>query len=211
MPVEDAFLADIRDHPDDDTPRLIYADWLEERGDIRAEFLRVQVRLAELKHKAREDRRLKARLRHRLRQLLPEMDRNWLALVDRTDIENCGLPFAFECPKRWELLQQTDNDRVRFCDVCRRNVHHCTSASEARAEAARGHCVAIDPALMQESPSAVPTSPRGHRGRLQVGVLRIRGSEFDTREEESQQRREEAVWRRTRDNRRKNSRPDGED
>ena len=35
MPVEDAFLADIRDHPDDDTPRLIYADWLEERGDPR--------------------------------------------------------------------------------------------------------------------------------------------------------------------------------
>jgi uncharacterized protein (TIGR02996 family) len=38
----DAILAE----PDDDTPRLIYADWLEERGDPRAEFIRLQVELA---------------------------------------------------------------------------------------------------------------------------------------------------------------------
>jgi uncharacterized protein (TIGR02996 family) len=38
----DAILAE----PDDDAPRLIYADWLEERGDPRAEFIRVQVELA---------------------------------------------------------------------------------------------------------------------------------------------------------------------
>jgi len=30
-------------HPEDDTPRLIYADWLEERGDPRSEFIRVQM------------------------------------------------------------------------------------------------------------------------------------------------------------------------
>ena len=45
-----AFLADILEHPDDDTPRLVYADWLEENGDtddaLRAEFIRVQVKLA---------------------------------------------------------------------------------------------------------------------------------------------------------------------
>src|SRR5262249_38667449 len=31
----DAFLADILAHPDDDTPRLVYADWLMERDDPR--------------------------------------------------------------------------------------------------------------------------------------------------------------------------------
>jgi uncharacterized protein (TIGR02996 family) len=28
-----AFLEDIKEHPDDDTPRLVLADWLEDHGD----------------------------------------------------------------------------------------------------------------------------------------------------------------------------------
>jgi uncharacterized protein (TIGR02996 family) len=44
----DAFLQEILAHPDDDGPRLIYADWLEERGDPRADFIRVQCELARL-------------------------------------------------------------------------------------------------------------------------------------------------------------------
>src|SRR5262249_4725627 len=44
-----AFLADIRADPDDDAPRLIYADWLHEHGDAdRAEFIRLQCELARL-------------------------------------------------------------------------------------------------------------------------------------------------------------------
>lgn len=42
---DDQFLAAIIARPDD-LPRLVYADWLEERGDPRAEFIRVQVDLA---------------------------------------------------------------------------------------------------------------------------------------------------------------------
>src|SRR5436309_1652890 len=38
-----AILADIIDHPDDDVPRLIYADWLDDNGDPeRAELIRLQ-------------------------------------------------------------------------------------------------------------------------------------------------------------------------
>src|SRR6184192_4170663 len=38
-----ALLAAIRQAPDDDAPRLIYADWLDEHGQPeRAEFVRVQ-------------------------------------------------------------------------------------------------------------------------------------------------------------------------
>ncbi len=43
-----AFLDEIRSHPDNDNLRLVYADWLEERGDPRAEFIRVQVERATL-------------------------------------------------------------------------------------------------------------------------------------------------------------------
>jgi len=40
---ERAFLAAIRANPDEDTPRLMYADWLQENGqDARAELVRVQ-------------------------------------------------------------------------------------------------------------------------------------------------------------------------
>lgn len=43
----DALYAEILENPDDDTSRLIYADWLEEEGGQpeRAEFIRVQVAL----------------------------------------------------------------------------------------------------------------------------------------------------------------------
>ena len=45
----DALLAAIRANPDEDTPRLVFADWLEESGDAhRAEFVRVQCELARL-------------------------------------------------------------------------------------------------------------------------------------------------------------------
>jgi uncharacterized protein (TIGR02996 family) len=46
MTHDEAFLQAILDSPDDDTPRLVYADWLDEHGDsARAELIRVQCRL----------------------------------------------------------------------------------------------------------------------------------------------------------------------
>jgi uncharacterized protein (TIGR02996 family) len=42
-----AFLQAIIEHPDDDAPRLVYADWLDDHGDPeRAEFIRLQCQLA---------------------------------------------------------------------------------------------------------------------------------------------------------------------
>ncbi|MBM3981374.1 MAG: TIGR02996 domain-containing protein [Planctomycetes bacterium] len=49
MSDRDALLAAILANPDEDTPRLMYADWLDEHGDpARAEFVRVQCELARL-------------------------------------------------------------------------------------------------------------------------------------------------------------------
>jgi uncharacterized protein (TIGR02996 family) len=43
MTADDPFHLTIREHPDDDGPRLVYADWLEERGQCdRAELIRLQ-------------------------------------------------------------------------------------------------------------------------------------------------------------------------
>src|SRR5947209_4317685 len=41
-----AFLRDAKENPEDDTPRMILADWLEDRGDPRGEFLRLDMELA---------------------------------------------------------------------------------------------------------------------------------------------------------------------
>lgn len=43
---EKSFLRAIAADPSDDLPRLVYADWLEERDDPRAAFLRTEVSLA---------------------------------------------------------------------------------------------------------------------------------------------------------------------
>jgi len=49
MTPEHAFLEAIKEEPDDDGLRLIFADWLEENGQPhRAEFIRTQVALARM-------------------------------------------------------------------------------------------------------------------------------------------------------------------
>ena len=45
-PLHQAIIAE----PDDDEPRLVFADWFEERGDVRGEFIRLQIRLAKMHH-----------------------------------------------------------------------------------------------------------------------------------------------------------------
>lgn len=42
MTAEAAFLAAVADRPGDPTPRLVYADWLDDRGDPRAELVRIE-------------------------------------------------------------------------------------------------------------------------------------------------------------------------
>src|SRR5262245_56329639 len=48
-PELDALLAACIEHPGDDAPRLVLADWLEEHGEAdRAEFIRLQIESARL-------------------------------------------------------------------------------------------------------------------------------------------------------------------
>lgn len=78
----EAFLADVLEHPQDDGPRLRYADWLEERCDPLGEFIRVQCRLADLP--ASEPCVLE--LETRQRELLAEFEEGWVGeLADWVD------------------------------------------------------------------------------------------------------------------------------
>ncbi|MEK6237946.1 MAG: TIGR02996 domain-containing protein [Planctomycetales bacterium] len=72
MTQERMFLNEIIENPDDDAPRLVFADWLEERGDLRADFIRAQCELAKLPdHERRPD------LEAREQQLLFRHGKQW--------------------------------------------------------------------------------------------------------------------------------------
>jgi uncharacterized protein (TIGR02996 family) len=138
-----SFLLAIAEEPDDDVLRLVFADWLEERGDWLAEFLRLDCRLkgvaeGEVGH---------AELKSRWDELWARLSPFWRTLVGRPPIEKCSLLFKFRCPKQWEKLQRTEVAAVRFCDSCLEKVFYCGSIEEARDHASAGHCVAVDAAV----------------------------------------------------------------
>jgi len=137
---EDAeFLEEIRRSPNDDTPRLIYADWLEEQGDVRAEYLRLECEVASLgKHDA-----LYVELRPRLMELRGQIDIRWITAVGRTRVANCPHR-GTNCPKHWEALMKTGNPRQRFCLTCESLVHFCETAGMLHYHLERAVPVAID-------------------------------------------------------------------
>ena len=137
-PVEERLLAAIaaRDH----ASRIVYADWLEERGDAaRAEFLRLQDRLLGV---SPEDPAFRAG-RERLEVLARDLDVDWRHAVGRPAIEGC-LSFQLQCPKEWDALAPTTREGVRHCDACAQPVFYCATIEEARMHARMGDCVAID-------------------------------------------------------------------
>lgn len=78
MADDHAFLSAISANPNDLVTRLVYADWLDERGDLRAELVRLQVRLLGLSSDDPEHPSLKAR-EQELRGQCPPY---WLAILD---------------------------------------------------------------------------------------------------------------------------------
>jgi uncharacterized protein (TIGR02996 family) len=88
---EAPFLSAIKANPDDAVARLVYADWLEERGDARSEFLRLQV----------ESDRMRGRL-HELRQ---QLDPRWLATVVPREL-HYNVAYHMEC----ELLLRSGRE-----------------------------------------------------------------------------------------------------
>jgi uncharacterized protein (TIGR02996 family) len=73
MSTERSFEQAILDAPEDDARRLIYADWLEERGDPRGEYLRVETALAQT---PLNDPRYRT-LRERVAELRNAVDGAW--------------------------------------------------------------------------------------------------------------------------------------
>jgi uncharacterized protein (TIGR02996 family) len=93
-----AFLTDSKLHPDDDTPRLVLADWLEERGDERGTFVRLQCQRAArgVDEEADEPAGQEAELLRRHRQA-------WLGMLAEKGIRtefSRGLVVAWGSPRK---------------------------------------------------------------------------------------------------------------
>ncbi|MBI1917593.1 MAG: TIGR02996 domain-containing protein [Planctomycetes bacterium] len=89
------FLRDIIEHPDDDTPRLVYSDWLEEHGKetdrARAEFIRLQVELA----RQTQDSPRRREQAYRARELLDQYRDRWLKPLHRLRLRDVHFARGF--------------------------------------------------------------------------------------------------------------------
>lgn len=154
---EDDFLRKLLENPADDTVRLVYADWLDERDDAesksKAEFLRLTVHLTGSIQRVGWRRPRE----NELRQLAAQLPTDWLAVVSRLKVESCGAKraaselweryrrqFDFVCDKHWDEMVVTSDNTVRLCETCQQNVRYCDTITEARKQAEYGHCVAVD-------------------------------------------------------------------
>jgi uncharacterized protein (TIGR02996 family) len=110
MSDEDAFIRSIGECADDSAPRLVFADWLEERGDPRGEYLRLAVQIHDALSVSQSDRmtyfaqrRRSGRLAQRILAIDPAPDVEWTEAV---------LPSAVEV-RRLQDLADAANDKAR--------------------------------------------------------------------------------------------------
>jgi uncharacterized protein (TIGR02996 family) len=108
MNQDDAFLWAIVANPEDRTTRLVYADWLEERGDPRGEFLRLEAALASMPI---DDEKAAAGRQHLL-ELRERISPSWLA-----QIWSCRSISSAPDPQRIERAAEWLGRQVAFVDT----------------------------------------------------------------------------------------------
>ena len=122
----------------DDESRLVYADWLEERGQSRrAAFLRAQDELAEMRPGDPKSHELS----RRLRLMATLIDVGWRRRIGQPAIEGCS---TSGCPERWSNLDESADPNVRRCEVCQKSVRYCTSRADAEDLTSIGQRVVVD-------------------------------------------------------------------
>ena len=182
MSDEAAFLNAILANPEDDAPRLVYADWLDERGDpaseAKAAFLRALAALALPGGRGRTWRRVC--------QAGRELDDDWLAAVGKMPIEACPKAHS-HCPGRWERLRATFVRRERVCDSCHKTVYYCPTLVEGRDRAWEGRPVVLNVTLPRNGPIHPPRGCTKNASAAELAELAI--EEFERERCDDRQRR----------------------
>jgi hypothetical protein len=57
-------------------------------------------------------------------------------------IRNCR--FAFKCDKKWDDLEETQEELIRFCNMCEKEVHFCEDDDELARNVRLNRCVAFN-------------------------------------------------------------------
>ncbi|MBP3957599.1 TIGR02996 domain-containing protein [Gemmata sp. G18] len=182
MSDEESFLAKVLENPADDTTRLVFADWLDERDDaeskLKAQFLRATVRFKTTGNTTDE---IEAR-RKELQPLAAQLPTDWLAVVSRLKVEVCSSKerkhrsravqrlFTFVCDKNWDEMTPTEDPTVRQCEQCHQAVHYCDTITTAREHADQDHCIAIDLGIIRRESDLEPR--RDWLGRVSAEMLR---------------------------------------
>ncbi|QEL13806.1 TIGR02996 domain-containing protein [Limnoglobus roseus] len=104
MTDDEAFVRGLVDSPGDDLPRLIYADWLQDHNDPRADYLRAELTWAEPWKEGQPPS-----ICARLQAMAARLDPLWVARVSRTPIGVCCDHIPFE--DRGNALDAADIDR----------------------------------------------------------------------------------------------------
>jgi uncharacterized protein (TIGR02996 family) len=167
MSDEHIFLRALHDRPNDDTTRLVYADWLDEQGTPDSLRRALFLRLDHERNFLPEDSPDRAELERRLQELAQQLPIRWTAQVSKRQLENCPVTFRFRCPKVWDQLTPTERDpMVRHCETCEKDVYYCESIEDACAHALFGRCIAIDARVARSRNDLLDASSANDRGEL---------------------------------------------
>jgi uncharacterized protein (TIGR02996 family) len=146
FPAEEwAFLRAMLDVPEDRATWLVYADWLDDRGDPRAEFLRLTVERDALA----DGDPARAEVESRLEQLRDELDPRWLMVFDPARVGNC-----YKC--YWDEMQPTDLPDIRICYECRRSIVYCHTLEEGVLYSGCNQLVALSTRIPAEKAAKDP-------------------------------------------------------
>lgn len=58
------------------------------------------------------------------------------------NLRNCI--FGFKCTAKWEDMLETDNQNIRHCDLCNKNVYHVSDKNDLLMAIELDRCVAIN-------------------------------------------------------------------
>jgi uncharacterized protein (TIGR02996 family) len=155
MTDRDALLAAITANPDEDTPRLVYADWLQEHDEAdRAEFIRVQCRLEHVSRRSAEGKQLAKREKELQAKLFGHLDAlGFAALTFRRGFvgtvtagllhfrDNAAALTAEDAPAFWLKLEEDERDSILWESDFE---DYATAVGELGDRAELRRCVALD-------------------------------------------------------------------
>ena len=177
IPEERAFLNQMRTHAEDELLPLIYADWLDDQGDVRGSLLRLKMQRQKSTTKGNsiEFQNVEDAIRNCLKNTSHAV-KNWFAEIVtywkyQPRIINCGehatqsrwVRLQLNCSQRWIGLSETEVLSKRNCQQCTADVHICETQKLAEQHVLAGETIAVPLHLMDKFVEKFTKSKRRDR------------------------------------------------